>query len=319
MAAKVGIVLPVYNAQATLEETVSSILCQSYRDFVLIIVNDGSTDNSSSVIDAMEKKDPRILSLKHANRGPGYTRNRGIDVVSERELNYVAFVDADDVWVTKKLEYQMNVISGDESIDVVVTDMIYCDNSHDLESEQIQELTYVDIPDIFQTMCLRNFTFQPTTALVKTELFRDISKYSESDIDLGGEDYLPFLYFAFFDARFVRIPLPLYRERQLSSSLQRSSRTKHMGSGARVRAIRRLMEEHSASPRMTPNRVKLLEAAEDRYRTWMLAGVRESSGYGQAIRESGAQFFHFHNKYFYFRELIKASLYRPYISLVKKS
>src|SRR5262249_16015676 len=104
---KVGIVLPVYNAQATLEEVVSSILAQTYRDFLLVIVNDGSTVHTGSIIDKLAKKDSRILSLEHNNRGPEYTRNRGIDLIADKGLDYVAFVDADDVWLPKKLEYQV--------------------------------------------------------------------------------------------------------------------------------------------------------------------------------------------------------------------
>jgi glycosyltransferase involved in cell wall biosynthesis len=310
MIGTVGIVLPVYNAQATLEETISSILSQTYRDFWLVIVNDGSTDNSGSIIDKLAKMDSRICLLEHDNQGPGYTRNRGIDLIAEKRLEYVAFVDADDVWLPKKLECQANIITKDPSVDIVVTDTIAYDHAQEFEPKETGRVPYIDVPDILQFLCLQNFPFQPATSLVRVNLFANIMKYSECVSDISGEDYLPFLYFAFFDARFVWIRLPLYGERQLSGSLQRSSRTRQRGSIARVRAIRRLFEEHSTSSRMTPRRLKLLEAAEDRYRTWVLEGIRRSNSYGEAIRESMVQFPNFHNKYFYFRELIKALLIR---------
>lgn len=93
----ISIILPVFNAQETLPQCIESILGQTFTDFELIIVNDGSTDDSLSVCVGYEVKDCRIQVIDQPNKGVSAARNMGLD---HARGQYICFVDADD-WVQK--------------------------------------------------------------------------------------------------------------------------------------------------------------------------------------------------------------------------
>lgn len=92
---KLSVVMPVYNAEAHLEESIQSYLGQTLRDSELICVDDGSTDSSLAILSAYQGKDSRIKIFAQANRGAGHARNRAL---SKAQGRYVAFLDADDLY-----------------------------------------------------------------------------------------------------------------------------------------------------------------------------------------------------------------------------
>lgn len=89
----ISIIVPVYNTAKYLPKCLDSILNQTFTDFELIIINDGSTDASWSIIEAYAKKDSRIIAISQDNAGQSTTRNRGMDVASGE---YLWFIDSDD-------------------------------------------------------------------------------------------------------------------------------------------------------------------------------------------------------------------------------
>jgi len=90
------IVVPVYNAEETLERCVGSILDQTFADFSIILVDDGSTDNSGAICDAYAEREPRITTLHTQNRGLSAARNEGIRISLSMDSKYLSFVDSDD-------------------------------------------------------------------------------------------------------------------------------------------------------------------------------------------------------------------------------
>ena len=103
----ISIVTPVYNAASFIRQTMEMVQNQTYEDWELILVDDGSKDRSVEVIEEylLRNPDPRIrLINKGCNEGAALTRNRGI---REAKGRYIAFLDADDVWLPEKLETQM--------------------------------------------------------------------------------------------------------------------------------------------------------------------------------------------------------------------
>ena len=89
----VSIIVPVYNAEKTIERCVSSILNQTYKDFELLLLDDGSTDDSGRICDEYAKRDTRVRVCHKANSGVSDTRNQGIDMA---EGEYLQFVDSED-------------------------------------------------------------------------------------------------------------------------------------------------------------------------------------------------------------------------------
>ncbi|MDE5802908.1 MAG: glycosyltransferase [Lachnospiraceae bacterium] len=104
MKEKVSIIVPVYNAEKYIRETVDCVKAQTYPDWELLLVEDGSTDESLRILEELEKGDTRIHVLQQENGGAARARNHGL---SKAEGRFVAYLDADDLWSPDKLEKQL--------------------------------------------------------------------------------------------------------------------------------------------------------------------------------------------------------------------
>ncbi len=99
----VSVVIPIYNAEAYLQETLDSILAQTYPDIEVVAVDDGSTDRSLNILAQYPRN---LVIVKQANSGPAAARNRGVREASGR---WIAFLDADDLWREDKIEKQVKI------------------------------------------------------------------------------------------------------------------------------------------------------------------------------------------------------------------
>jgi glycosyltransferase involved in cell wall biosynthesis len=120
---KVTVIMPVYNAAAYIYEAIDSILKQSFTDFELLIINDGSTDASMQIVESF--KSPKIRVLHNlTNKGLVFTRNRGIE---EAKGEYLAWLDADDYALPQRLETQVNFMENHKNIALLgsYTDYMY--------------------------------------------------------------------------------------------------------------------------------------------------------------------------------------------------
>ena len=115
MNPEISIIVPVYNVEKYLKRCIDSILNQSFTDFELILVDDGSTDNSGKIIDEYAIKDERIKVIHKENGGQGSARNRGLDIANG---NYIGFVDSDD-WIHKDMYKCMYQIISEDNTDIV--------------------------------------------------------------------------------------------------------------------------------------------------------------------------------------------------------
>jgi len=107
----ISVITPAFNAAATLLDAIESFLSQSYKDWEMLIVDDGSTDDTLYVAQRAQR-DPRIHVLAQANKGVSAARNAALDGAEGR---YVAFLDADDIWMPRKLEMQLAFMSDTQS------------------------------------------------------------------------------------------------------------------------------------------------------------------------------------------------------------
>lgn len=101
----VSVIIPAYNAGPFIENCISSILSQSYQDFEIVVVNDGSTDNTLSLLESIQKKDSRLKIISQNNSGVSSARNTGL---KNAEGTYVTFVDADDTLLPNALEIMVS-------------------------------------------------------------------------------------------------------------------------------------------------------------------------------------------------------------------
>lgn len=114
---KVSFILPIYNVEKYLSECVESILVQTYRDFEILLVDDGSPDNCPALCDEWAKKDSRIKALHKSNGGLSDARNYGLQ---HAQGDYVVFVDSDDFWVKRDcLQRLMNVVDAHPECDFI--------------------------------------------------------------------------------------------------------------------------------------------------------------------------------------------------------
>lgn len=110
--AEISIIVPVYNVEKYLENCIESILNQTFKDFELILVDDGSTDNSGKICDIYEKKDSRIKVIHKNNGGLSSARNAGLDIACGK---YVGFIDSDDSIHPRMYEILYDLIKKYES------------------------------------------------------------------------------------------------------------------------------------------------------------------------------------------------------------
>lgn len=108
----VSIVMPAFNSERFITEAIASVRAQYLKDWELIIIDDGSTDQTISIVEQVSKNDPRIRLLsQRENAGPAAARNRGIEAATGR---YIAFLDSDDLWRADKLSSQLDFMSTHE-------------------------------------------------------------------------------------------------------------------------------------------------------------------------------------------------------------
>ncbi|CUP97411.1 glycosyltransferase family 2 protein [Clostridium baratii] len=112
----ISVIIPVYNVEKYLEKCINSVLNQTYKDLEIILVDDGSTDNSGKICDKYKLLDSRIKVIHKENGGLSDARNHGLDIASGE---YIAFLDSDD-WIDKNLYYILYKLSKDHNTDITV-------------------------------------------------------------------------------------------------------------------------------------------------------------------------------------------------------
>ncbi len=124
----VSIIMPAYNAEKTIKESIQSVLEQTYQEWELLIVNDGSMDNTVSVIESYDDK--RIKLINQKNGGVSNARNNAL-----RQANgvYIAFLDSDDLWLETKLEKQLQFIKQNDLQFVYTKSYSFTNDSNDIK------------------------------------------------------------------------------------------------------------------------------------------------------------------------------------------
>ena len=133
----VSVIVPIYNVERYIEKCVTSILEQKYKNIELILVDDGSTDESGKIIDALAKKDKRINVIHKANGGVSSARNSGLDTAKGE---YVCFVDGDDYVMEDYITYMYDMIERNKS-DIAISKLMFSN----FDNSQIKEDVYENV------------------------------------------------------------------------------------------------------------------------------------------------------------------------------
>ncbi|MDY6936873.1 MAG: glycosyltransferase [Cyanobacteriota bacterium] len=167
----ISVIIPVYNGAGTIQETIESVLSQTFTDFELIIVDDGSTDNTVDVVKSIG--DYRLKVFSYANAGQGESRNRGIDRATGE---YLAFVDADDLWTEDKLEKQLAALKENPDAGVAYSWVNYIDES----SKFIRKGGRIEVNgDAYGHLLLTDFLENGSNPLVRREAFAEVGGFDK--------------------------------------------------------------------------------------------------------------------------------------------
>jgi teichuronic acid biosynthesis glycosyltransferase TuaG len=216
---KVSVIMPCYNHQKYIDTAIRSVLNQSYNNFELIIVDDKSSDGSIDKIEHYRKIDDRIISLYHKNNmGASSCRN---DAIKKADGDFIAFCDADDVWLNDKLEIQIELMTNRCNKDLLYCDSLIIDSSGSITgnnfSDYYQPFTGSKSA-VFHKLCITNF-INLSTVLLKKECADRIGYF---DIDVRYvEDWLFWVSLAkYYDFYYLSRPLVKYRVHENSSNLK---------------------------------------------------------------------------------------------------
>ena len=170
MVPRVSVVIPAFNRWRLLAEAIDSVLAQSYRDFELIVVDDGSTDATAS---ELAKLASRLQFFVTERRGVSTARNLG---VSQSRGHYIAFLDSDDLWLNSKLERQTRFMDEHPEFHICQTDEIWIRNGVRVNPRAVHQKPSGDIFSRSLKLCL----VSPSAVMMTKALFERTSGFDEA-------------------------------------------------------------------------------------------------------------------------------------------
>ena len=193
---KISVIVPVYNVEKYLAQNVDSLLAQTWQDFEIILVDDGSQDKSGAICDQYEKKDQRIKVIHKSNEGLGFARNSGLDVANG---DYVVFLDSDDYGAPDMLERLMKPILEDGADTVIGGFQRVSDEGDVLYQEQYEKqlfngdnVFYEFLPKIFGSEPKKHDAFRMSVwnGLYSMSIIREYNVRFPSERVMISEDLL---------------------------------------------------------------------------------------------------------------------------------
>ena len=191
----ISVVIPLYNKEKQIKRTLQSVLTQTFQDFEIVIVNDGSTDNST--IEVEKIKDSRIRLIHQENAGVSAARNKGIE---EAKYELIALLDADDEWKNKYLEVQYDLYKKYPKCDIFACNYEFVNEKHDISPTIIKKLSFKEndgiLNNYFEVACVSHPPLCSSAIVIKKKAIQAIGGFP-----LGiksGEDLLTWAKLATF-------------------------------------------------------------------------------------------------------------------------
>lgn len=184
---KISVIIPTYNCARYITQAIDSVLKQTYNDFEIIIIDDGSTDNTREAIERyLVYKNIRCFHQK--NLGLAASRNKGIQIASGE---YIALLDADDYWTSNKLEIQLKAFERNQNIELVHSNVyvIYEEDKTKVEKYCLN-INYNSLTQrqIFEKILFWEADICIPSTLIKRTVFDKVGNFDEKLSHLGCED-----------------------------------------------------------------------------------------------------------------------------------
>ena len=240
---QVSVIIPTYNRGWTIGEAVDSVLAQDYRDFELIVVDDGSTDNTPQVLDAYRGA---IKVFRQENKGVSAARNRGISEASGR---FIAFLDSDDLWLPQKLSRQVEFFNTTPDALICQTEEVWIRSGVRVNPKKRHKKPSGMIFEPSLALCL----VSPSAVMIRRSLLEIVGNFDEALP--ACEDYDLWLRISCrFPVYHIDTPLIIKRgghEDQISASFGLDR--------FRIKAIKKIMESGFLSKGQYAAAVKTLK------------------------------------------------------------
>ncbi len=176
MGVKVSVIIPCFNYGAYLPRAVTSIINQTWKDWEILIVNDGSTDNTDAIVGTLPVDHYPIRYIgRRENRGPSYTRNEGMNAA---EGQFLAFLDADDEWYPEKLERQIRLFQDDSSLGLVAAGVHLIDENKGIERRYLPS-RFPDRKTLVRSMLMKNVIPATSSVVIRKRCIDDLGGFDE--------------------------------------------------------------------------------------------------------------------------------------------
>ncbi|MDB4919625.1 glycosyltransferase family 2 protein [Mucilaginibacter sp.] len=182
----ISVIMPAFNAEKYIEESINSVICQTYINWELIIINDGSTDRTANIAGKYGAADARIKLINQENKRLGAARNAGIITAKG---NWIAFLDADDLWMPYKLEKQIQAAETEPAAGVIFSSgYTFYDNSLNTALPYGTVAGFFTHTEIYKLEYKGNY-IPVLSALVKKSHIDKIGLQDENPYVYGCEDW----------------------------------------------------------------------------------------------------------------------------------
>ena len=263
MSPLVSVLMPAYNAARHLSESIESVRCQSFVDWELIVIDDGSQDETAEIAKRFAVSDARVRVISQANGGQASARNSGL---AGARGDLIAFLDADDLWVSDKLERQVAVMEK-TNVDLVYTDGEFFSDEGELGENDGFDIVpgKVEGANMFSLLFQRN-RIATLSVLVRKRCLDTVGGFDSDRKYQNCEDYDLWLALANSGAVFYGMTEKLMKYRRHSAAATTTP-------SKLLEPMLEVIKKHSTNPSLDPtlvkNRIRWL------YRDLISALVRE--------------------------------------------
>lgn len=213
----ISVIVPVYNVENYLDKCIQSILSQSYKNFELILIEDGSTDRSKDICNKWQKIDTRITIIHQKNSGVSRSRNKGLSISKGK---YIAFIDSDD-WIAKDYLQTFITYVKKYDVDIIASGTYNYYNNAPIEKIQLTETGCLDFKkanQYYQMMTSQHMT-SPTCKLYKKALIDNYNILFNEKINLAEDREFNLKYMSIVKTGYITSYVGYYYRRNIENSL----------------------------------------------------------------------------------------------------